>query len=464
MKHEDIKAVLMNEEYIGKNITVCGWVKTIRRSKNMCFVELNDGTSLNNLQLVVDNSNEVSKKFYENLNVGSSIAVKGMVVSSVNKNQNIELNVEISELLGDCPIDYPIQKKKQNMEFLREIPHLRTRTNTFNAVFKVRNCLAKAAHEYFQSHNFTYVNTPIITGSDCEGAGEMFRVTTLNIDQISKGEYIPNINDKDFFGKKVSLTVSGQLEAEAMACSLGKVYTFGPTFRAENSNTKRHAAEFWQIEPEVAFADLNDIIELQTDLIKYMIKKVLTECSDEIKFFTKFYDNTLFDRLVNVIESDFGRLEYTDAIKILKQTNINFEYPVYWGCDLKSEHERYLTDIVYKKPVFVTNYPKELKAFYMKQNPDGKTVASTDLLVPGIGEMIGASQREDNFELLKKRIKDLNMTEEDYTWYLDLRKYGSVPHSGFGIGFERMVMYTTGMDNIRDTIPFPRTKCKKLKL
>ena len=464
MKHKDIKSVIMNKEYIGKNITVCGWVKTIRRSKNMCFVELNDGTSLNNLQLVVDNSNEVSKKFYENLNVGSSIAVKGMVVSSVNKNQNIELNVEISELLGDCPIDYPIQKKKQNMEFLREIPHLRTRTNTFNAVFKVRNCLAKAVHEYFQSHNFTYVNTPIITGSDCEGAGEMFRVTTLNIDQISKGEYIPNINDKDFFGKKVSLTVSGQLEAEAMACSLGKVYTFGPTFRAENSNTKRHAAEFWQIEPEVAFADLNDIIELQTDLIKYMIKKVLTECSDEIKFFTKFYDNTLFDRLVNVIESDFGRLEYTDAIKILKQTNINFEYPVYWGCDLKSEHERYLTDIVYKKPVFVTNYPKELKAFYMKQNPDGKTVASTDLLVPGIGEMIGASQREDNFELLKKRIKDLNMTEEDYTWYLDLRKYGSVPHSGFGIGFERMVMYTTGMDNIRDTIPFPRTKCKKLKL
>ena len=464
MKHEDIKAVLMNEEYIGKNITVCGWVKTIRRSKNMCFVELNDGTSLNNLQLVVDNSNEVSKKFYENLNVGSSIAVKGMVVSSVNKNQNIELNVEISELLGDCPIDYPIQKKKQNMEFLREIPHLRTRTNTFNAVFKVRNCLAKAVHEYFQSHNFTYVNTPIITGSDCEGAGEMFRVTTLNIDQISKGEYIPNINDKDFFGKKVSLTVSGQLEAEAMACSLGKVYTFGPTFRAENSNTKRHAAEFWQIEPEVAFADLNDIIELQTDLIKYMIKKVLTECSDEIKFFTKFYDNTLFDRLVNVIESDFGRLEYTDAIKILKETNINFEYPVYWGCDLKNEHIKYLTDSVYKRPLFIVNSPKELKPFYHKENNDGKTVASADLFFPLVGDIIGACQKEDNFELLEKRIKDLNMTEEDYTWYLDLRKYGSVPHSGFGMGLERLVMYTTGMDNIRDTIPFPRTKCKKLRI
>ena len=464
MKHEDIKAVLMNEEYIGKNITVCGWVKTIRRSKNMCFVELNDGTSLNNLQLVVDNSNEVSKKFYENLNVGSSIAVKGMVVSSVNKNQNIELNVEISELLGDCPIDYPIQKKKQNMEFLREIPHLRTRTNTFNAVFKVRNCLAKAAHEYFQSHNFTYVNTPIITGSDCEGAGEMFRVTTLNIDQISKGEYIPNINDKDFFGKKVSLTVSGQLEAEAMACSLGKVYTFGPTFRAENSNTKRHAAEFWMIEPEIAFANLNEVIEIIVDEFKYMIKKVLTECSDEIKFFTKFYDNTLFDRLVNVIESDFGRLEYTDAIKILKETNINFEYPVYWGCDLKNEHIKYLTDSVYKRPLFIVNSPKELKPFYHKENNDGKTVASADLFFPLVGDIIGACQKEDNFELLEKRIKDLNMTEEDYTWYLDLRKYGSVPHSGFGMGLERLVMYTTGMDNIRDTIPFPRTKCKKLRI
>lgn len=464
MKHEDIKLVLTNEEYIGKNIIICGWVKTIRRSKNMCFVELNDGTSLKNIQLVVDNSNEINKKFFEKLNIGSSIAVKGKVVSSMNKNQSIEINVESTTLLGDCPADYPIQKKKQSMEFLREVPHLRTRTNTFNALFKVRNCLAKAAHEYFQKNNFTYVNTPIITGSDCEGAGEMFRVTTLNIDQISKDVYDQNINDKDFFGKKVGLTVSGQLEAEAMACSLGKVYTFGPTFRAENSNTKRHAAEFWQIEPEVAFADLDDIIELQTDLIKYMLKHVLLECSDEIKFFTKFYDNTLFDRLVNVIESDFGRLEYTDAIKILENSGIQFEYPVYWGCDLKSEHERYLTDVIYKKPVFVTNYPKELKSFYMKQNPDGKTVASTDLLVPGIGEMIGASQREDDFEKLEKRIEELNMTKEDYMWYLDLRKYGSVPHSGFGIGFERMIMYTTGMDNIRDTIPFPRTKCKKLKL
>ena len=464
MKHEDIKLVLKNGEYIGRNITICGWVKTIRRSKNMCFVELNDGTSLKNLQLVIDNSNETNKTFYEKLNVGASIVVKGNVVNSMNKNQNIELNVESSELLGDCPTDYPIQKKKQNMEFLREVPHLRTRTNTFNAIFKVRNCLAKAAHEYFQSHNFTYVHTPIITGSDCEGAGEMFRVTTLDIDEISKNSYNQNIDTKDFFGKKVGLTVSGQLEAEAMACSLGKVYTFGPTFRAENSNTKRHAAEFWMIELEMAFTDLDEIVELIVDQFKYMLKCVLIDCSDEIKFFTKFYDNTLFDRLVNVIESDFGRLEYTDAIKILEESGIQFEYPVYWGCDLKNEHIKYLTDIVYKKPLFIVNSPKELKPFYHKENKDGKTVASADLFFPRIGDIIGACQKEDNFELLEKRIEDLNMTKEEYMWYLDLRKYGSVPHSGFGMGLERLVMYTTGIDNIRDTIPFPRTKCKKLKL
>ena len=334
MKHEDIKLVLKKEEYIGKNITICGWVRTIRRSKNMCFVELNDGTSLKNLQLVIDYSNEKNKDFFENLNVGSSIAVQGSVVQSLNNNQNIELNVERAELLGDCPTDYPIQKKKQNMEYLREIPHLRTRTNTFNAVFKVRNVLAKAVHDYFQDNNFTYVHTPIITGSNCEGAGEMFRATTLDINQISQNEYDPKINDKDFFGKKVGLTVSGQLEAEAMACSLGKVYTFGPTFRADNSNTKRHAAEFWMIEPEVAFADLEDIIEIVSDEFKFIIKRVLLECPDEIKFFTKFYDNTLFDRLMNVIECDFGRIEYTDAIKLLEESGVDFEYPVYWGCNL----------------------------------------------------------------------------------------------------------------------------------
>jgi len=464
MKHEDIKLVYNGEEYIGKEITVCGWVRTIRKSKNMCFVEINDGTSLKNLQLVVDNNNSETMEFFKNLNVGSSIAVNGVIVASMNQNQKVELEVKTAKLLGDCPTDYPIQKKKQNMEYLREYPHLRTRTNTFNAVFRVRSVLAKAIHDYFQENNFLYVNTPIITGSNCEGAGEMFKVTTLDIDKVSQENYDPNIYNNDFFGKKVGLTVSGQLEAEAMACSLGKVYTFGPSFRAENSNTKRHAAEFWLVEPEVAFADLNDIIIIVNDLIKYVIKRILTECSDEVKFFTKFYDNSLFDRLINVVESDFARLDYTDAIKILEEANVDFEYPVYWGCDLKSEHERYLTDVIYKKPLFITNYPKELKSFYMKANPDGLTVASTDLLVPGIGEMIGASQREDNFELLNKRIKELNMTEEDYYWYMDLRKYGTVPHSGFGIGFERLIMYTTGMENIRDVSAFPRTKCKKLKL
>ena len=463
MKHEDIKLIYSKEEYIGKEITVCGWVRTIRKSKNMCFVEINDGTSLKNLQLVIDN-NSKNSEFFNKLNIGSSISVIGTVVNSMNQNQKVELNVKSAELLGYCPEDYPIQKKKQNMEYLREIPHLRTRTNTFNALFRVRSVLAKAAHDYFQENNFTYVNTPIITGSDCEGAGEMFKVTTLDIDKVSRDEYNPNIYEKDFFGRKVGLTVSGQLEAEAMACSLGKVYTFGPSFRAENSNTKRHAAEFWLIEPEVAFADLDDIIEIVNDIVKYILKRVLLECPEEIKFFTKFYDNGLFERLMNVVNSEFGRLEYTDAIKILQESGVDFEFPVYWGCDLKSEHERYLTDIVFQKPLFVTNYPKELKSFYMKSNPDGKTVASTDLLVPGIGEMIGASQREDDFDLLHKRIQELNMTEEDYYWYLDLRKYGTVPHSGFGIGFERLIMYTTGINNIRDVSAFPRTKCRKLKL
>lgn len=464
MKHEDIKLIYDNNKYVGESITVCGWVRRIRMSKNMCFVEINDGTSLKNLQLVVDNSNEKLYMFFSNLNIGSSIAAYGEIVNSINSNQNVELNVSDVQLFGNCPSDYPIQKKKQNLEYLREIPHLRTRTNTFNAVFRVRSVLAKAFHDYFQENNYTYVNTPIITGSDCEGAGEMFRVTTLDIDNISKSNYDSNVNDKDFFGKKVGLTVSGQLEAEAMACSLGKVYTFGPTFRAENSNTKRHAAEFWQIEPEIAFADLDDIIEIATNVIKYVLRKVLMECSEEINFFTKFYDNELLNRLTNIVESNFAQLEYTDAIQILENSGVNFEYPVYWGCDLKSEHERYLTEIIYKKPVFIVNYPKELKSFYMKVNQDGKTVAATDLLVPGIGEIIGASQREDNFVLLNKRIEDLNMTKEDYLWYLDLRKYGTVPHSGFGIGFERLIMYTTGMENIRDTIPFPRTKCKKLKM
>lgn len=464
MRHEDIKSVYNQEEYIGKEITVCGWVRTIRRLKNMCFVEINDGTSLKNLQLVVDNNNLENMQFFKQLSVGSSIAVNGIVVNSINPTQKIELEVKKAQLLGDCPTDYPIQKKKQNMEYLREYVHLRTRTNTFNAVFRVRSVLAKAIHDYSQENNFIYINTPIITGSNCEGAGEMFRVTTLDIDKVSKENYNPNIYDMDFFGKKVGLTISGQLEAEAMACSLGKVYTFGPSFRAENSNTKRHAAEFWLIEPEVAFADLNDIIVIINDIVKFIINRVLAECSEEIKFFTKFYDNSLFNRLINVVESDFGILDYTDAIKFLEKSDLAFEFPVYWGCDLKNEHLRYLTDVVYKKPMYLINYPKNLKPFYIKTNADGKTVASADLYFPGIGDIIGACQKEDNFELLNNRIKELNMTEEDYYWYMDLRKYGTVPHSGFGIGLERLVMYTTGIDNIRDTISFPRTKCKKLKL
>ena len=461
MKHEDIKLVLKDGKYIGEDITICGWVKSIRNSKNVCFVELNDGTSLKNLQLVIDKSDDKVKEFFDKLTVGSSIEVNGNIVLSQNQKQNVELVVKNAKLLGDCPLDYPIQKKKQNLETLREIPHLRVRTNTFNAVFRVRSVMTKAIHDYFQENNYTYVNTPIFTPSDCEGAGEMFRATTLDIDEISRKPYNPEVNSKDFFGKKVGLTVSGQLEAEAMACALGKVYTFGPTFRADNSNTKRHAAEFWQVEPEIAFADLDDLIEIETDVVKYVLKRVLEECPEEMEFFNKFYDNGLIERLQNVVNSDFARLDYTDAIKILENCGEKFEYPVYWGCDLKSEHERYLTDVIYKKPVFITNYPKEIKSFYMKQNPDGKTVAATDLLVPGIGELIGASQREDNFELLEQRIKELNMSEEDYKWYLDLRKYGSVPHSGFGIGFERLIMYATGMENIRDTIPFPRTKVKK---
>lgn len=464
MKHEDIKLIYTREEYLGKKVTVCGWVRTIRKSKNMCFVEINDGTSLKNLQLVVELNNSENIEFFSKLSVGSSIAVNGLIVKSLNENQKVELNVNNAQLLGDCPKDYPIQRKKQNMEYLREYPHLRTRTNTFNAVFRIRSVLSKAIHDYFQENNYTYINTPIITGSNCEGAGEMFRVTTHNLEKLSQEPFNENIDKDDFFGRRVNLTLSGQLEAEAMECSFGKVYTFGPSFRAENSNTKRHAAEFWLIEPEVAFADLSDIMETVNDVVKYIFKRVLTECSDEVNFFTKYYDNELYNRLITVVESDFINLDYLEAIKILQNEGLNFEFPVYWGCDLKNEHVRFLTDNKFKKPVYIVNYPKELKPFYVKVNSDGKTVASADLYFPGIGDIIGACQKEDNFELLEQRIKDLNMTEEDYYWYLDLRKYGTVPHSGFGIGLERLTMYATGLDNIRDVCTFPRTKCKKLKI
>ena len=464
MKHEDIRLMLSNEEYVGKEVTICGWVKAIRKSKNMCFLEINDGTSLKNLQLVIDYTLITIEDLFNKLNIGSSVAVKGIIVSSINQNQKIELNVKEIKLLGECSNDYPIQRKRQNMEYLRNYPHLRTRTNTFNAAFRIRSMLIKYIHDYFQEHNFIYVNTPIITGSNCEGAGEMFRVTTYDLDKLSKNSYDANLNSKDFFGKRVSLTVSGQLEAEAMACSLGKVYSFGPSFRAENSNTKKHAAEFWLFEPEMAFTDLYEAVDVANELLKNVFKRILCNCSQEIDFFTNFYDNNLLDKLNNVVESDFSIIDYSEAINILHLSGIDFEFPVYWGCDLKSEHIRYLTDVVFKRPIYIINYPRDLKPFYIKTNTDGKTVASADLYFPGIGDIIGVCQKEDNFELLNQRIKELKMTEEDYYWYLDLRKYGTVPHSGFGLGIERLVMYTTGLDNIRDTICFPRTKCKKLKL
>ena len=460
MKHEDLKDVLSNCDYLGQFVTVCGWVKTVRKSKNTCFVELNDGTTLNNIQLVIE------PNLFNSLNelkVGTSIEANGLVVKSLNSNQNIEIKIENLQIIGYCPSDYPIQKKKQSLENLRYIPHLRAKTNTFNAVFRVRSVIAMAIHEYFQQHNFIYINTPILTGSNCEGAGEMFRATTLDIDNISKNSYNPFLDKDDFFGKRVNLTLSGQLEAEALACGLGKVYTFGPSFRAENSNTKHHAAEFWLIEPEVAFADLNDIMEIVIDLVKNIFQKVLSECSQEIDFFTKYYDSQLYCRLLNVVQDNFITIDYTEVINILMASNQDFIYPIYWGCDLKSEHIKYLLNI-YQAPVFVINYPKELKPFYTKINPDGITVASADLFFPGIGDIIGACQKEENYELLEKRIIELYMTKEDYLWYLDLRKYGTVPHSGFGIGLERLTMYATGMENIRDTIPFPRTKCKNLKI
>jgi asparaginyl-tRNA synthetase len=456
MKHIDLCDIFKNvNDYVDKDITVCGWVRTVRDSKAVGFIALNDGTCLNNLQIVIDKEGFEKADEALHLSVGSSIAVSGKLIKSLNDQQPVELHPTELTVLGTCPSDYPMQKKRHTLEFLRTIPHLRGRTNTFNAMFRVRSELAKAIHDFFQSRNFTYVHTPIITGSDCEGAGEIFRVTTheFKTPYETEEEYYAN----DFFKKKAGLTVSGQLEGEALALSMGKIYTFGPTFRAENSNTPRHAAEFWQIEPEVSFADLNDIIALATDMIKYITKAVLEACPDEIDFFEKFFEKGLKDKLNNIVDSEFAVIEYTEAIELLKKADVEFQYPVSWGLDLQTEHERYLTDKVFERPVFVINYPKEIKSFYMKLNPDGKTVAATDLLVPGVGEIIGASQREDNYDLLLDQIKSRGMTLEDYEWYLDLRKYGSAPHSGYGLGFERMLMYITGVGNIRDTAAFPRT-------
>lgn len=455
MKHVDIVDILKSSsKFIGQSVTVCGWVRTSRDSKNVAFIEINDGTSLKHLQVVVDKN--IISDLDAFLPLCTALKIDGTCVKPINDKQVIELNAASIQLLGECPLDYPIQKTKHTMEYLRTIPHLRVRTNTFNAMFRLRSKLSAAIHTYFNERNYSYVHTPILTGSDCEGAGEIFKVTTIGYNTAFKSEeeYYAN----DFFGKAAGLTVSGQLEGEVMALALGKIYTFGPTFRAENSNTTRHAAEFWQIEPEVAFAELDDIIEIATEMIKYIIKSVLDNCPEEIAFFEQFFEKGLRAKLQNVVDSEFVKLDYTDAIEVLKKSGKQFVYPVEWGCDLQTEHERYLTDEVYNKPVFVLNYPKKIKSFYMKQNADGKTVAATDLLVPGVGEIIGCSEREANLSKLLDAINERNMKISDYDNYLDLRKFGSVPHSGFGLGLERILMYLTGIGNIRDTLIFPRTK------
>ena len=442
--------------YEGKTIQVSGWVKTIRDSKNFGFIELNDGTFFKNVQIVFDqeleNFEEVKK-----LSISSSIQVMGEVVKTENAKQPFEIKAQKVEIINQASLDYPLQKKRHSFEYLRTISHLRPRTNTFNAVFRVRSILSFAIHKFFQEKGFVYVHTPIITGSDCEGAGEMFRVTSFYLEDLPKKEDGTIDNSQDFFGKTTHLTVSGQLDVETFAHAFRNVYTFGPTFRAENSNTVKHAAEFWMIEPEICFADLKDNMDLAEEMMKYIISYVLENAPEEMEFFQQFIDQNLMERLQNILHSDFGRITYTDAIKELEKVNDQFEFPVHWGTDLQTEHERYLSEKIFGKPVFVTDYPKEIKAFYMKENPDGKTVAACDLLVPGIGEIIGGSQREDDFEKLSKRLKELGLKEEDYWWYMDLRRYGSCVHSGFGLGFERMMMYLTGMQNIRDVLPFPRT-------
>lgn len=453
MKHIDIADIFEKKEYIDTSVTVCGWVRTSRDSKNMAFLELNDGTSFKHLQIVIDKA--VLSDISEFMKLGSSLKVSGKVVKSVVAADSVEINAESIELLGKCPPEYPLQKKRHTLEYLRTIPHLRVRTNTFNAVFRVRSVVSAAIHEFFQARRFVYVHTPLITASDCEGAGEMFKVTTIGYSNKYKNE--EEYNADDFFGKKAALSVSGQLEGEVAAMALGKIYTFGPSFRAEKSNTPRHVAEFWHVEPEVAFAELPDIIEIAEDLIKYIINAVLNKCPQELKFFDAHFEKGLIEKLESVVSNDFAVMTYTEAIDILKKSGESFQYPVEWGCDLQTEHERYISEQVCKKPVFLTDYPKEIKSFYMKQNSDGKTVAATDLLVPGVGEIIGCSEREADLDKLLEAMKIRNMNLEDYEHYISLRRFGSVPHSGFGLGLERIIMYVTGVQNIRDVILYPRT-------
>ena len=452
MKHTDIKEIFSDKAFIGTTVTVCGWARTARDSKNVAFIELNDGTTLKHIQIVIDKENGIEYSD-EAMKLGASLCVTGTVVEG--RQGNPEINAEKIDVIGVCPPEYPLQKKRHTLEFLRTMPHLRGRTNTFNAVFRVRSVAAAAIHKYFQSKNFTYVNTPLITGSDCEGAGEMFQVTTIGYtkDYEKEEDYYAD----DFFGKKAGLSVSGQLEGEVAAMAFGKIYTFGPSFRAENSNTPRHVAEFWHVEPEIAFAELPEVIETAEDMIKTVIGEILEKCPEEIKFFDEHFEKGLTQKLTDLISNDFGEVTYTEAIDILKKSGEDFAYPVEWGADLQTEHERYISEKVFKKAVFVTNYPKEIKSFYMKQNADGKTVAAVDLLVPGVGEIIGGSEREADYDKLVSAMKERNMNLDLYSDYLDLRKFGSVPHGGFGLGFERLIMYVTGISNIRDVILYPRT-------
>ncbi len=445
------------KKFANQTVTICGWVRTIRDSKTIGFIELNDGSCFKGIQVVfeegkISNFSEIAK-----LNVGASIIVKGTLLETPEAKQPFEINALEIQVEGQSSGEYPLQKKRHSLEYLRTIAHLRPRTNTFSAAFRVRSVAAYAIHKFFQDRNFIYSHTPIITGSDCEGAGEMFSITTLDLNNVPKTEDGKVDFSKDFFQKSSSLTVSGQLEAECMAMAFSNVYTFGPTFRAEKSYTQRHAAEFWMIEPEIAFADLNDDMRLAEDMLKYVISYVLEKCPQDISFFNQFIDKGLLDRLNNILESDFAKVTYTEAVKLLEKNNDNFEYKVSWGIDLQTEHEKYLTEQIFKKPVFVTDYPKDIKAFYMRQNDDQKTVAAMDLLVPGIGEIVGGSQREERIDILLKKMEEFNLDPKDYWWYLDLRKYGGTKHSGFGLGFERLIMYLTGIQNIRDVLPFPRT-------
>ena len=453
MKHTDVKEVFKNPALVGQELTVCGWVRTARDSKNMAFLALNDGSTLNHLQIVIDKNAGVVLP-PEAAKLGAALKVTGTVALNPN-NGSAEIEAKEIVVLGACPEEYPLQKKFQKLETLREMPHIRVRTNTFNAVFRVRSVMAAAIHRYFQERGYVYVNTPLITASDCEGAGEMFKVTTIGYSDKYKTaeEYYAD----DFFGKKAGLSVSGQLEGEGMAMAMGKIYTFGPSFRAEKSNTLRHVAEFWHVEPEIAFAELPDLIEIAEDMIKYIVRDYMEKCPEELKFFEERFEKGLTEKLLNVVNNDFAVVDYTDAIELLKNADAQFEYPVYWGCDLQSEHERYITEQIYKKPVFLINYPKAIKSFYMKQNPDGKTVAATDLLVPGVGEIIGGSEREADYDKLVAAMHEKGMSMDDYGDYLDLRRFGSCPHAGFGLGFERIIMYCTGMANIRDVIFYPRT-------